>query len=482
MLNWLFKRRKESQQPRSLRDTRARAKTRTLEAGKTDRLNQLHWTDASDVGINTFLGEYLPTVRARATYEALHNPNVEGVIATHIDDVIGPGGPILQVLSTNKKYNAALEQVWRDWWAMPDITGLQSGPELLGLCIRMLWLCGEYLVQEVTDGDGNGPVSLKLKALHPRRLETPTDKTQDNVTLGIKRTQLGRPTTYYIESTPDNESLTSMQMNFVGRSAKRIIHGFQLVEPDQARGVPWLTSCLPTVADLRDYDTQVLDAARAAADMGVYLSTKHPDAAYVDLAEDDNIEIERRMLTALPSGWEPNQITPQQPSTRYIEYRAERLRDLGRPHGMPLMMVQLDSGNHNYSSARFDAQIYQRGINRLRGWLVRHTLNRLVRDVIVEARLVPGVLPGRPARVDYQWTWTALPHVDPLKEENAVTERIANGTSTYRDECAKKNADWEEVFDQQKREMDKRVELGLPILSPKSSLASDDKDKGASDA
>jgi len=60
--------------------------------------------------------------------------------------------------------------------------------------------------------------------------------------------------------------------------------------------------------------------------------------------------------------------------------------------------------------------------------------------------------------------------VDPLKEANAATERLVNGTSTLRDECAALGHDWEETFDQRRRERDRADENGLEMAGRRSSM------------
>ena len=463
MLGWL----------RSLRKTVGRFewppgrknRGRLLDAAVTDRLNSRHWGKAKDESINSVLQAELSTLRARAQFEMLNNANVEGVVATHADDVVGADGPTLQVKSGDEKYDRAMEKIWRDWWSAPDVTGQLSGPELLSQAVRSLWPNGEFLFQITNDDEAAGPVQTRLKTIHPRRLDTPINLLADeNVFMGVRRQRTGKPTQYYIDTTPETESLRDLSLNLKPIDAAYIIHGFCAIEPDQVRGLPWLSSCLQVIADLRDYDDQVMDAARMAADMAVLLYTKHPDARYIEVNE--TTEIERRLMQTLPPGWEAQQITPSQPPNTYRDFRSERLRELGRPVGMPLMMVQLDSRHHSYSSARFDSQVYQRSVRKLQRWLVRCVLNRLLDLVAREAELA-GATPRPPGDVRYEWAFPPFPHVDPKKENDAVTGRLANETSCLRDECAALNKDWEDVLAQRGRERERKEELGLPTETPK---------------
>jgi len=434
-------------------------RARSFEAAQTDRLNSLHWSQAQDTPVNTLLATYLGILRARAAHEALNNPNVEGVIKTHADDVIGEEGPTLQVQSNNEAYNRELEGLWAEWWAEPDIAGQLSGPDLLKLHIRLDWVCGEDLTQIVTDPDAAGPVQMRLRLIHPRRMYTPLNQiAEESIALGVRRNRIGRPLGYFVETALEGQSLRSLALVPAEIPAANILHDFHVIEPDQARGVPWLTSSLSSIADLRDYDAEVMDAARAAADLAVLLYTRNPDAQFVQVEE--SAEIERRMITTCPPGYEAMQVTPQQPASTYRDFRAERLRELGRPVGMPLMAVQLDSRQHNYSSARFDSQVYQRGVRSLQRHKARKVLRRLL-DLLAREGELAQVLPRRPQRVTYRWTWAPFPHVDPAKEADAVGTRLKIGISTLRDECAADNKDWEEVLAQQARERERMKGLGL---------------------
>ncbi|UCG33291.1 MAG: phage portal protein [Phycisphaerales bacterium] len=420
---------------------------RRWESGKTNRLNSAHWTPVTGQTINQDLKSYLETIRTRAEFEVATNSLAEGAINTHQVDMVGENGPLLQVLSDNPDYNAKLEEVWADFWENPDINGQLPGPELLKLWLRTLWTAGEFVAQVVTDRSAKGTIRTRLHNLNPRRLGTlDTTAIDDKVIMGVERTATGKPIAYHIDKSPETD--LSQTPKVVRILAKNIIHEFHHLEAGQARGIPWLSASLQDVADLRDYDNEVLDAARAAADSGNLIHTTHPDVEPVVVEE--SCEIERRTNTVLPPGYTATQMTPQQPSTQYNDYHDELVRRLGSYVAMPLMIIKHDSRKHNYSSARFDDQGYNRANKTLQGWLARRVLNRLVEMVATEAERA-GVL-KRPERVKYKWTWPARPHVDDQKEAKGSSERLANCTSSLRDECAALGKDWEELIEQQGRE------------------------------
>ncbi len=173
--------------------------TRRWEAAETTRLNQAHWQFAQDESINVWLASQLPTLRARATYESKQNGIVMGMIATHADVIVGPDGPSLQVQSDNEAYNKAAENVWREWFSAPTTKPNVSGAAWLKLRIRSLWKQGAFLDTFVTDQAADGPVSLRLRPVHTRRLNTPAEQAGNpNVCMGVEFDAMGRPSRYWI--------------------------------------------------------------------------------------------------------------------------------------------------------------------------------------------------------------------------------------------------------------------------------------------
>lgn len=415
---------------------------RRWESARTDRLNRAHWQRAHGLPINQDLADHLPTLRARCTYELANNPFLEGIVNTYATDLVGAYGPRLQVHSSNPQYNERLERIWRDWFREPDINQQLSGADILRVWVRQWFAKGEDLTQLVTDSAAPGPVQMRLLVHDPDRLATPANLFSDSqVALGVRLSQTGRPTQYYLRDEQQFGPLSILAAKYTPVPADMILHGFVTLEPGQVRGVPWLASCLSIIADLRDYDRQVLDAATMAANQSLWFFTRHPDAPYMHVNE--VTEIERGTASTAPPGWEPFALNPTQPTTTYVDYRTERLRELGRPINMPLMMVRLGSEDHNYSSARFDGQIYQRGIAVAQTSRLERPLNRCVHEIAREAELARQ-LPPRPPDVTYHWLHNKPPHVDPSKEANAEATYLANGTVTLEEALAAQGKDLEE--------------------------------------
>jgi len=441
--------------------------TRHWEAAETTRLNSSHWTYADmDESVNAWLLEHLATLRSRAIYESRQNGVLLGMIGTHADDIVGQDGPTLQVQSDDEQYNDTLESVWQEWFAAPTQRQNVSGAALLKVWIRNLWRCGEFLARIATVDDSDGPIKMRLLPTHPRRLATPAGLASDaNVVMGIRFDRLDRPATYYIQDQPAmGTGATGYQAT--PYPADLIVHEFLVDEEDQARGIPLATTALPVAADLRDYDDQVQDAARLMADQATLLYTDAEDAPVWTAPE--SAEIERRTIKMAPPRWKPVNLPAAQPPVQYPDYRAERQIEMGRPAGMPRMLVRLDASKHSWASARLDMTTYRRACGCLQAWLSGSaksagTLNRLVDEVEREARFYFSELRRRPRVVEYQWTWPQLDDVEPVKTQQANQIGLQSQTLTLTDILTNRKKTLRAHIEEMRREREAFEAAGLPL-------------------
>jgi len=429
--------------------------SRYWEAAETTRLNEAHWLLAADESINVWLAAQLPTIRGRLCYEAKNNPTFLGMIATHAADIVGPDGPELQVQSDDDDYNEALERVWQDWFYAPTHRDNISGAAMLKLWVKSLHKTGAILAQLFTDRFAEGPVRMRLRPMSPRRLGTPAELAGNpRVFMGVEYDADARPLRYWIQRQIGlGTSYTLAQYDPI--PAELIVHEYLWEEEDQGAGIPWLSPSLQPAADLRDYDDQVQDAARQMADQSALLYNTRPDATLFEVPEQTTVQ--RRTIKMAPPGWQPFVYPATQPPVQYPDYRGERHTDIGRPIGMPRLLVRADASKHSWASARMDIQPYARAVSCLQNWLSgseRSTgvLNRLVREVEREARFSVPELRRRPPTVRLHWTWPELPPIEPDKQARADATSLANRTRTLTEILAGRKKTLESHVEEIRRE------------------------------
>ncbi len=402
-----------------------------FESAETNRLNEAHWSAARDTPINDDLAFRLPTMRTRSNHEAWNNTTIEGLILQHSIAVAGENGPLLDLQANDESGDAwceLAESVWEDWCEYSDAAGDWSlGTRIKNSWNRSCWTNGEWFDQLIFDNKASTPLQFRLHAIEPQRIYSPFDALADsNVVLGVKRNAMRQAEQYFIGE----------DFNEFGKGdwydARNIMHGFDKLEVGQARGVPWCQSGLPTAADVRDYDDQVMDAARSAADMAIIAQTKHPDAEYVETNKCATFR--RRRINHIAPGWEVAQMNPNQPGANYKDHRKERMADLGRGRGVPSMHVRLTAEDTTYSGARVDGSMLNESAAHVRSTIYNQRLTKLVRYVLAEAVLA-GILPPPPATYKVTFIWPAMPQVDQGKAADAEQTYMKIGTLSYSEAC-----------------------------------------------
>ncbi len=241
-----------------------------------------------------------------------------------------------------------------------------------------------------------------------------------------------------------------------------MIHWFRADRPGQHRGIPEIMPALPLFAQLRRYTLAVLGAAETAADFAAVLYTNAPangEAASVEPM--DVVQLEKRMATVLPDGWQLGQIKAEQPGTTYGEFKRELLNEIARCLNMPFNVAAGNSSGYNYASGRLDHQTYFKSIRVEQADCDREVLDPILAAWIEEARLIEGFGVLAEGEIAHQWFWDGTEHVDPAKEANAQGTRLSNHTTTLAAEYARQGKDWESELRQRAKELELMDELGL---------------------
>ncbi len=431
----------------------------------TDPMNQAHWAKVTGLPINAELAYASNWLRSQAEYEISSNPVMEGMVNSYAVDVVGPDGPTYRVTSKDPDYNLKREKVWKNWWRHAGANRQMSGVEILTSWVKSLWKAGEFGTQMINDPNAEGPVKMRLLPVHMHRLLTPPEFLGDPaVALGVRRDDNRNPISYYISEPYIFGAFEVYTGEFYEIKYEDFIHGYEMTEEDQVRGVPWLASCLDTVAQLRDWDKAMLDAAEMLAKTGVLWQLKNPDtAAPVVVQSGTASPMQRGVHTFGPPGYEAEQLAPAQPSSDQQSWRAEKKAETGRGRCIPGMLITLDSSKHSYSSCRFDNQPYWRSIMTCQGWLGRIGLDRMEYTVMREAELA-GELPEAPEDVEHSWGWIKAPHVDPTKESEAEREYLQNGTVTWSEAVVAHGKDPDKVLKQREEDAKRLKQAGLPQI------------------
>lgn len=453
-------------------------KKRNFDAANDDRHTAKHFLYADNRDADSLIAESLAKLRNRVRYEVRNNSYARGIVNTKADDLVGTG-PRLQFSAGSDQFNRAVEKRFAAWTSYCDIQGLLCWADILKLVGSVGQdEAGEGIVVMVYDNQatGNGP-QLRLQVVEPDRLETPGSmggisaiNLDGNINQGIEFDSYGRPLKYYILKHHPGANYSTYGLkpgDYDQVQASRVIHLYRMDRPGQSRGVPWLTPAVLLFASLRRYTHATVDAAETAASLSAVIqSTGGLDEDNDEIEDMETFETERNMVMTMPVGYEMKQFKPEQPTSTYAEFKAEILNEIARCLNMPYNVAAGNSQKYNYASGRLDWQNYFRFISTTQVWIERQVCNRIFKQWLSEAMLIPGYLPNPGAEMDLdettiKWYWPGQEHVDPQKEATAQKTRLESGTTTLAAEYARQGKDWERELEQRAREQKKMEELGL---------------------
>lgn len=400
--------------------------SRRFNAAQFSHQNRERWPLARTQSINNDLAFDLQQLMARCDHEYANNPIFEGIVNTFKNDVVGPGGPTLQINSDDPEFNAEVERQWRAIFARPNPARRTSGGvEVMKQWVHMLMTAGSYLNTFIEPRRDNA-VSFGWKTMHPRRLVTPDRFAGDpNVAFGQRINDDGEVVEYYIDKPLRVGQHLTSGVDYQTLPAAQVQHRYIEVEPEQLTGYPRLASTLETAADIRQVDRSELKAQRLNALHAVTLQSADPakvvdpdplpDATYP--ISDDETE-----ATVIPSGWAAAAINANRPSANHIQYRRERIAEMGLPVGMPLLVILLTVDAANFSSAQFGQMLYEKSIKNYQSFIQRTTLDELL-EMLITQLVLAGVV-RKPASYTKSWTHNVPPSANLEKYVKAVRMMI----------------------------------------------------------
>jgi hypothetical protein len=418
-----------------------------------DRLHPVTMTGPiTPHSINEDLHRDLPRLMAQCAWRYATNPIFEGICNTYTQDVVGPDGPTLQIVSDDKKFNDEVEAAFRVVMSMPDPAGRLSGVENLKMWVRMLLTAGSFINVFRNVPRGRDMPNFGWSTVHPRRLMTPLEYVaDDNVAFGIRiDPKTGAPKTYYLDKPTRFGSSEYSMGNFQQFDAQMVQHRYFAVEPEQLTGYPMMTSTLRTLDEIIQLDDATIQAAESAAKHSWWLKSSSPKSLIdPDPIAGSTFPVQNGVANVAPQGWEPYGLQATQPNADATNYRNVRLAEIGRPINMPLLIILLSVNEATFSSAQFAGALYRDGIIGVQRYLSRETMDALVEQVIIDL-IISGVV-RRPKTYQKVWTHNVPPHANIGDFVDAIEKQVEDGFISPAEATAMLGHDWEKVVEGRKR-------------------------------
>jgi lambda family phage portal protein len=465
--------------------------SRKFGAYRGSRRDRLYssWLPRGGSADETLLPE-LSEMRERSRDLNRNDAHASGITSTMTTNVIGTGiRPQSRVddetLGISEKsaanFQKKAERSWKKWLPFADAGERMDFYEIQQLVDRQILENGEAVVIPFMLKDKSRPYSLALQVIESDRLETPSEKRSDkSIRGGVRIGENGEPVSYFIQKNhPGDFRYGDKDKKFIEIPAKNeyvrknVFHLYPVLGSGQTRVVPFFAPVLTYFKDLAEYAEAELVAARIAACFSLFITSEASmdiavNSAYERNSSDQLVEsLEPGMIKHLMPGESITSFNPQRPGATFEPFVERILRAISAALGLPYELVAKDFSKTNYSSARAALLEARRYFKVKQEWLARK-LCQPVWDMVMEEAYLNGELGAISFYEKRRWwtgaTWIApgWEWVDPLKEAKAAEVGLKNGIVTHADLYSAQGKDWEESFEQRKRELDKMNELGLP--------------------
>lgn len=378
-----------------------------------------------------------PAVRAtlvkRSRLDIGNNGYSDGIASTYATDLIGRG-PTLRMQTGSEGFNRMVELSWFNWCKRVQFR-------------RKLWCVAHA---KHVDGEGLGVLRRNPKLKHRVKLDWVLNETEQCQTPylpygkpgyvdGIEFDEFGNPTFYDILKyhPGSNSGIAYQEPEKI--PAAFVTHWFKLRRPGQHRGVPACTSTLNLGASARRWREATVAAAENIADFTLFIKTQFEPDEMDSVSPMSTIDVQKRMITALPAGHDAFQPKAEQPTAGHAEFSKSLINEQARPISMPYNKAACDSSTYNYASGKLDHETYYGHLDVDRCDCDDCVLDPMFSAWFDYAVVAYGWLGGNPDAISdsakaHTWDWPKHPVVDIGTEADASDKKLKNGTASIASE------------------------------------------------
>lgn len=390
------------------------------------------------------------TLVKRSRYDIANNGYSDGIATTYATDLIGRG-PTLRMQTGSEGFNRMVEMAWYEWTKQIQFR-------------RKLW-CSAHAKHQ--DGEGLGVLRRNNRIAHPVKLDWVLHETEQCQTPsmpygkpgkidGITFDEFGNETSYdFLQYHPgSNHGYLNVMQVPESIDAKFVTHWYKLRRPGQHRGIPECSSTLNLGAASRRWREATVAAAENIADFSLFIQTTFEPDEMDSVSPLSTLDIQKRMMTALPAGYGAFQPKAEQPTAGHAEFSKSLINEQARPKSMPYNKAACDSSSYNYASGRLDHQTYYGQLDVDRADCEDCVVDKVFAVWFDVAVMAYGWLGGNPDAISagaktHTWDWPKHQVADIEAEANAADKRLKNGTSNIASEMTLSGLDAEDELAKQ---------------------------------
>lgn len=427
---------------------RRRQVNATYDAARTTTDHSNYWANADSYDADAANSRAVrETLVKRARYEVANNGYADGIARTYATAVVGTG-PKLRMQSGSTGFNQLVESLWEQWTQAVQLR-------------RKLWCMahakhqdGETFGVVRTNPGIRDAVKMDFVLYETEQFQSPyLTVNQPGKIDGMEFDEYGNPTVYELLRAHPGGTWQGVQYDAERLPAEYVAHWFTMRRPGQHRGVPETSSTLNVGAASRRWREATIGAAEMAADFSVLLKTAFEPSQVAAMTPMDTTEIDKRMMTALPQGWDAYQMKAEHPASTYDMLNRALISEMSRPVSMPYNVAACDSSNYNYASGRLDHQTYHAALDLDRADCGLLVLSKIFWHWWQEAIRVYRLIGGDPSAVSpmamrHKWDWPKHRVADVQAEAKANEIRLRTGQTTPSHIYSESGEDFEDKVQQ----------------------------------
>ncbi|MET3665912.1 phage portal protein [Caulobacter sp. 1776] len=491
------------------------------------------WTPYNWSGHDAISADY-DALTTRVHDFARNNGWASAALQKYVDTVVGAGWvfisqPNVQRLGITEEagaeWAAAVEAFLDDVTTDPDLWLDRERTSPFGLQIALA------MRHRMADGNAigligwrerGGPLATWLQIIDPDRLSNPSGMINNSVLKdGVALDPIDfAPIGYHFRVSHPSEGYdgANMRWEYVEReiahpafgTRRQVVHAFEPGRAGERRGISQLASVLKKMRLLDRYDETEAQAALINAIMAAFVTSPNDHGQLADAMDDEGAEdigayqdgrlrhhenhplrMRGANVNFLYPGESVTLTNPNHPNAVYDPFVRVGLRNISAAFGLSYEQLTGDLSQVNYASIRAGLLDVKRGFvarkSHFSVQLVAPFGMALIQEGIARGMLkLPAGGPAfRDAKAAYcagEWAGAGLGEVDPLKEANAMRERLALRITTRRREAAERGMRFRQVLSEAAREDAEMRKVGIDPTVSSSAATKPPEDPAADEA
>ncbi|MDE3037357.1 MAG: phage portal protein [Pseudomonadota bacterium] len=435
--------------------------TRAYEGAKVGRRTDSWFTPSTSANTEIYVAGR--KLRDRARDIVRNNPYGKKARRIFSDNFVGTG-IIPQARVASDRLNKQIMAAWNQWSSECDYDGNCDFYGLQAQIVRAMFESGECFVRyrDRMSADDNS-VPMQLQVLEADFLDLTKNYEMPDMSgyirQGIEFDKNNKRVAYWMWPVhPGDTIMVWPRLNSVRIPADQILHIFEKDRPGQIRGVTSFASVINRLKDLDDYDDAELwrkkiescfaafviqNSGSEGPVLGNIASTGPTDATN---PQPSRVETFRPgMIEYLKPGEDVRFGNPTS-DANYPSYQRVQLHAIAAGLGVTYEQLTGDLSQVNYSSLRAGLLEFRRSIETLRWQVFIPMFCVPVWKRFIERAYINGLI----SKIDYGVSWTPpkFEMIDPLKDAQADTWMMRNGTLTLREAIANRGFDPDTQIDE----------------------------------